>query len=403
MIHRNGLPKTKTRVKSTITAGPVSYRSYSIADGHLLFTGGPYSYTSSSSEDTITSTNRLNSRDGHANACLHTRERTTAPNYTTNYNWYTAANPTVRVEQYDSGSQAAGNLVSAKAAAFSALGVTGKDFLRNNAIPLITANFDSLRPDLTEVSVPNFLLDIGQISSLMKLWKYRRPLVQNLANANLNYQFGWRPTIGDVTGMFNSIRNLQEKIKAFQDRLGKLTTKQKLVASGSVAKSGTISGGYTIRWRAVQTYTCTAHIAYRPLPLKEMTSFERLLKGTLDSWGFELNAEILWDAIPFSFVLDWFLDVGTLARQFRLDTLELPIKLEDCYLQFKETVTVDCDSEETANADHNVRHLPGASYERTVFHRLGAQPNYQSMVWLGWRFPSLNQAILGLSLGLTRR
>jgi hypothetical protein len=134
-----------------------------------------------------------------------------------------------------------------------------------------------------------------------------------------------------------------------------------------------------------------------------MTAFERMLKGVLDSWGIELNAEIIWDAVPFSFVLDWFLDVGTLARQFRMDTLELPIKLEDCYLQFKETVTVQSQTTLPANAEHTSLVFPGASYERNVFHRLSAQPDYQSMVWSGWRFPSLNQAVLGLSLGLTRR
>jgi hypothetical protein len=296
---------------------------------------------------------------------------------------------------------ARGALDIAKSAAFSSIGINGSNWLRTNAVPLITANFDSLRPDLTEVSVPNFLLDIGQISSLMKLWKYRKPLIKNIANANLNYQFGWRPTLGDVSAMISSISNLQSKIKSFQDRLGKLTTKQKTVATGGTTHSGTAQSG-EITWSATHKYTCTAHIAYRPLPLKEFSAFEKMLRGVLDSWGFELNAEILWDAIPFSFVLDWFLDVGSLVRQFRLDTLELPIKLEDCYLQFKETVTVDSRLVLNPNVDHTKLVYPGASYERTLFHRLGAQPDYQSLVWSGWRFPSLNQAILGLSLGLTR-
>jgi hypothetical protein len=273
----------------------------------------------------------------------------------------------------------------------------------NNAVQLMTANFDILNPDITELSVPNFLLYLYQISQLYKFWKYGAGLVKNVANANLNYQFGWRPTIGDSRAVFSAVANLHEKLEAFRKRLGKLSKKQKTVDAGSETHTGTYNGSYfTSKWSINRTWTCDAYIAYRALPIADMTAFEKYLRGILDSLGFELNLEIVWDAIPFSFILDWVLDVGLVARQFRLDTLELPIKLEDSYLQYKEKVSLDVTCRYNSTSEHTAVECPGGMYTMETFHRLPAQPDYQSLVWNGWHFPTLNQAVLGLSLGLSR-
>jgi hypothetical protein len=406
MIHNHGKPMTKVRNYQTVVSGPIAYRSYNIQTGQLVATGGPFVYHPVTVDEVITSTNRSSPKSSLANFCLH--EKTTSLLHaggTDSLFWYTAANPTVRQDYYAGGVDAEICLTQAKNAGLASLsGNNGKYYLLVNAIPLMTAHYDSLRPDLTELSVPNFLLDLENLSNLAKLWNKRKSLAANVAGLNLNYQYGWRPTAGDSAAALAAVTGFYDKLKAFRKRLGKLTSKSKTVDSGEESHTGTTTfNAYTIRWRATRKWDCKAYISYRPLPIKEMTAFEEILRGLLDSLGFEINLEIVWDAIPFSFIIDWFFDVGMLCRNFRLDTLELPFRLENSFLQYKETVVVDCAA--TYNENHpDVKpwRVPGASFERKTFHRFSAVPDYLDMRNWGWKFPSLNQALLGVSLGFSR-
>jgi hypothetical protein len=132
-----------------------------------------------------------------------------------------------------------------------------------------------------------------------------------------------------------------------------------------------------------------------------MTDLERTLRGTLDSLGFELNPGILWDAIPFSFIVDWFFDVGAILNKFRFDTLELPIEIEDCYLQYKEIYRLDFRTYRPADADCKRIEFSGGAYERRFFNRMPFGISLEDSIRYGFRTPKLNQALLFLSLVVT--
>jgi hypothetical protein len=132
-----------------------------------------------------------------------------------------------------------------------------------------------------------------------------------------------------------------------------------------------------------------------------MSDLEKMLRGALDSLGFELNPNIIWDAIPFSFVVDWFFDVGSICERFKFDTLELPIKLEDSYLQNKETMVIDCRTHNNGIAGQ----VPPSDYAGShrvekFFQRVPAGPSYQIATDQGWKTPTRNQLGLALSLVL---
>jgi hypothetical protein len=56
-------------------------------------------------------------------------------------------------------------------------------------------------------------------------------------------------------------------------------------------------------------------------------------KGILDIIGLKMNAAVIWNAIPFSFVVDWFYDVGaSLKSRFSSDYLNSVVTILDyCY------------------------------------------------------------------------
>jgi len=49
----------------------------------------------------------------------------------------------------------------------------------------------------------------------------------------------------------------------------------------------------------------------------------RTIQGYLDALGVKLDPSIIWNAIPFSFIVDWVLDVGKFLKSFSIDNLDI--------------------------------------------------------------------------------
>lgn len=69
------------------------------------------------------------------------------------------------------------------------------------------------------------------------------------------------------------------------------------------------------------------------------------LRGYLDYFGVALDPAIVWNAIPFSFLVDWVVGVGAFLHELRIDNLEAVVHLEDfCEsykMEFYRAVTVE--------------------------------------------------------------
>jgi len=426
-----GAARFKTR-PLTVSVTVPTIKLKALSDGHIISEYGGGVQTVAIFNNEIRYTTKRKGDRHSSNYCAHMSERDHTP-----YSgvipilWYTAASPSA-VQEYTHGALAARTgLDIAKTTALTAFGIpTGFDVLRNNGQAYMNQYFDSMRPDLTEVSVPNFLLDIGQLKSMLsfvnskrgfvstlsgrqlreKLKKLKRllspkELAKELANKNLEVQYGWIPTHSDIQSMLESVLGTQRKIRSWNESIGQVYSRKRNIPLSSLTKTGQIlnyGGWANVNWSSTIKQEAVARIKYRTLPIPALNAFEMGLRGSLDGLGFELNPAIIWDAIPFSFVVDWFVNVGGAIERFKVDTLELPIKLIDSNIQFKEQWRVDCQLEQKATVDSRSAFMPGATYERKVFHRMPGAPDMSVMNSLGWKSPSWNQYGLALSLGLTR-
>jgi hypothetical protein len=289
------------------------------------------------------------------------------------------------------------------AAAEIALSGTGATILGGSAQGIINSAFDKLRPDLTTVDIPNFLLELEDISSLFKLWRKRTSLAKNLAGAHLNYKFGWKPNVGDIRDAIGGVLRLKERLSAFKNAVGKTIQSSTQVSLGlPISASGVFnypSGSHSISWTATCKRSCTAYIAYKPQLPAELKGLLGVLSGLLDTLGFELNPRIIWEAVPFTFVIDWFFGVGTFLQRLKIDTLDLPIALVDGWVQYKETLHIEWDWTRANDGSYTSDPKSDrASFERSFFHRIPIYPDYSSLSGLGWKCPTVNQALLGVSL-----
>lgn len=413
-----GSPKVKTRSYPNNVVGTSLNELFNAAHvSQGTFSNGSYTY-GVTGEQIVYTTKRQNMR-AKSNYCYHLRERFYYPGGT-DVLYLNNNSPAGWTTEYRGHHANACNARSTIVnAANTALGVTRGGVLGAYGQAWINDFFSRVQPDLTSVSIPNFLLDIKELTRLYELWKEKSTkfprYIKNVRNATkkdvvnsipdkfIAYKFGWKPTVADLTDLITGVIGLRKKIAEFQDKLGGLFQRNTSVSHGLLTSAaGTTtypSGNHSCTWTANCQRKVEASVTYAAMPIAAIHSLDLVLRGLLDSMGFELNPRIIWDAIPFSFVVDWFFDVGSFLGRFKIDTLNLPIVLVDSFVSYKEINNIQWRWIRANDGTYTTRPTSaGACNVSNFFHRMPIYPDYTSLSGLGWKMPSLNQAALGVSL-----
>jgi hypothetical protein len=194
-------------------------------------------------------------------------------------------------------------------------------------------SYAAMKPTLqSKTSILNFLYELsdirriftstyGAIKSLLN-----RRVLDAAAETHLNYSFGVKPFIGDILTLANAVDQFNEDLKKFQKGLGEITT--------SHYKEEYDDPGYT-----EETVYSTVKYTKKVPPCKIQVVATMKFKYTIDREFNDIvtfarylglrsigsTLKITWDAIPFSFVIDWFWKVGNYLASF--DDGAIPVKL----------------------------------------------------------------------------
>lgn len=135
----------------------------------------------------------------------------------------------------------------------------------------------------------------------------------------LNYHFGWAPLVGDLFALSNISKYLEQRLKWVNSpRASRITRKREL---GSFSSTSTIQGGaydantgttanfveYNKSRRWVVSHWKQDQVAASALLENHFT---KALVGA----GFDAPISSVWNAIPFTWLTDWFVDIGSLIE-----------------------------------------------------------------------------------------
>lgn len=125
-------------------------------------------------------------------------------------------------------------------------------------------------------------------------------------NAWLEYRYGWKPLIGDVEKIIDGAAAIRAKKFSHSNRLV-ARSGHKVEAQRSDSFDATIYGPMRFIGSVLSSYKARADagVMYAVVP---QTSGEELAK-LLGTRACDLPATI-WEIIPYSFVVDWFVNVG---------------------------------------------------------------------------------------------
>lgn len=176
----------------------------------------------------------------------------------------------------------------------------------------------------------------------------------------LEYQFGWRPLFNDIvsfyqqtSGFFTRFEELVKRANTQQqsywgtwisgtessDALKYTNNGDGIGAAGigygqqKVLPFVTQLGSKGVRFHATVRYRY-------PLP-PELAGVSGRLKAFLDVLGLNANPAIIWNAIPFSFMVDWMSNVSGYLNRLRVDNIHFKTEITDFCTSAKVTGTVE--------------------------------------------------------------
>lgn len=160
---------------------------------------------------------------------------------------------------------------------------------------------------------------------------------------HLNYNFGWKPFTRDVVQTFRAV-------SSFEKRLTRFVTSQNQILSRKVSKDPTltfVNATWTLPYNAGFKVTVTGSIetihsaAFRfAYSIPRYSEGEMRWRSWADSLGLNISPANVWAVIPWSFVADWFVNVGKGLDTVSQDWIEPIVDVLQAYHSSKWTYSL---------------------------------------------------------------
>ena len=213
-------------------------------------------------------------------------------------------------------------------------------------------------PSRPVVDVPVFLFELKDLPGMIRQagdairWvknaakrsQLPKPTAAGMANANLAYQFGWAPLISDLL----KLADFGSAVTKKRQQLGRLYSKGGLRSNIELASDARASDSIV----TVQSYGPLIKAArHRSGKTKTWGSvrwtptFDPSGSTTPSEWdavraafGLDITLSTVWEALPWSWLVDWFTDMGDILAAHRNTIPATPGRM--CIMYMEETVSV---------------------------------------------------------------
>jgi hypothetical protein len=168
---------------------------------------------------------------------------------------------------------------------------------------------DAFKLVINPTSAIKTLIKLGQRFKRhrkMNLGQMSQKLMKGSANANLFYQFGIKPAISDIRDAFHAHERVSQRLKILRSNAGRyipIRVKDELFSSHSnelPATDDTLDFQWTMRHKR-----SIAHAGAWGRVRSDL-QFSDTWSAYLQYFGINKMVGLVWELIPFSFVVDWF-------------------------------------------------------------------------------------------------
>jgi hypothetical protein len=220
-----------------------------------------------------------------------------------------------------------------------------------------------------DLSLGNFLLELDDLAAILP--KLEKTLSKTIASAFLNYNFNWKPLIKDLQAIFNMCASVTSRIDHLRKTRGKPTRiffLRKGVNTGPAPYVWDTGPGGVMFEFSVEDYL----VEYRACSwlsqnLTHLDDFYGLLRAYMGKTGLNNPLKIIWNAIPFSFVLDWIVPVSSYLNRFKIQGADGVWDLRDTTCSMLQTAKIIVTQVDRVSGDRAViGKVAFRRYERVV-------------------------------------
>lgn len=227
------------------------------------------------------------------------------------------------------------------------------------------------------------LLNAALQGQRMGLRKTLKRVVNTSADLKLNYEFAIRPMIGDLQALWSAMADARKAVDLLLKNEGKDLISHCRLPLDALSKSTKttytvpIGSGFSHRIRLYNLseawYTATLRYRYTFADLQREQAHVR---GLMDRLGVNLNPAIIWNAIPWSFAVDWVLKVSNFLEQFQVKMLEPKVEILGFVHSRKISYQVHVLRRMDLAGGQVGNDATVETYEKVVFERRPFVPNY---------------------------
>jgi hypothetical protein len=194
-----------------------------------------------------------------------------------------------------------------------------------------------------ELSVPVLISEMVEAATLLKIGA--STAFQLYGSGSLNWKFGWAPLIADIKTLASITQVIEKRVREFNSLVKKGGLKRKIhLASGSRSFVATNESFHSslavvVRGNRHTTYKSVVwgSVRWRPrrkdlIPVDKLTSFNFAAKQVLDLRG--PSPGTVWEMIPFSWLVDYFVNVGDVLKAISYTDLVEPYDI--CIMRKRE-------------------------------------------------------------------
>lgn len=183
-----------------------------------------------------------------------------------------------------------------------------------------------------DLSLGNFLLELDDMAAIIP--KLEKTLSKTIASAFLNYNFNWKPLIKDLGALFNICASVSSRIEYLKKTRGKpvrinFLKRDLNVTAPSPYLKDFGPGGVMFEFAVADFKTEYRASSWLSQNLTHLDDFYGLLRAYMGKTGLNNPLKIVWNAIPFSFVLDWIVPVSSYLNKWKIQGADGEWNLRD--------------------------------------------------------------------------
>jgi len=210
-----------------------------------------------------------------------------------------------------------------------------------------------------------------------------RQLTRLSSEAYLTNEFAIAPLLRSIKSlgeMISSVKRILNKIEKDENKVLRrhfMSPLTGILTSGVQTFQQVETNTYTNEYKRVialpkpPVFHATLEFSYRIKTLQK----DRFKAAILDFMGLNLNPAIVWNAIPWSFVLDWVIGVASWLNQFHIDNLNLETAIRQYCYSIQWNRSVDCSTKHSINGPRSNSHVLNRIWYDNVYSRRVAEPD----------------------------